>query len=109
MGSRTPIVRDAVRLSYAPDAAPAADGQRYPLSVSNRVKLGNLSLREKRLLVKNFVLDQKIEIAGLQLAGQDAPLHLLLHQGGQRAGAQQRDLVVGRGTHGPDWTARPAD
>ena len=29
VGSRTPIVRDAVRLSYAPDAAPAEIGRAH--------------------------------------------------------------------------------
>lgn len=68
-GSRTRVVRDQVRLTYDPQAPAADDGNRYALAIQHGLKLGNLSMREARLDVKNLVLDQKIEVAGLALSG----------------------------------------
>ncbi len=68
-GTRTKIVRDSLRLTYDPATAAAADGNRYPLQIGHTVKLGNLTIRESRLDVKNLVVEQRIEIAGLLLSG----------------------------------------
>lgn len=68
-GTRTKVVQDQVRLSYDPNVAAAADGHKYPLTIGHTVKLGNLNMRESRLDVKNLVVEQRIDVAGLQLSG----------------------------------------
>lgn len=68
-GSRVKVIRDRVGFTYRPDAPKSADGNSYPISLTHMVKLGNLNLKESRLDVKNLVVEQRVDVAGLTLSG----------------------------------------
>lgn len=68
-GSRTKVLRDTFRLNYDPKAPKGAEGLPYSFVASHELKLGNLHIKESRLEVKNLVLGNLIEVAGLSLSG----------------------------------------
>ena len=68
-GTRTKIVRERVRFSYDPARRADDQGVVYPISLQSFTKLGNLAIEEQQLDLRNFVSEEKIEIAGLWLKG----------------------------------------
>ena len=68
-GTRTKILRQNVRFEYDPARRPDEKGVIYPISLQSRTKLGNVSIKEQQLDVKNLVTEERIDIAGLWLKG----------------------------------------